>query len=295
MENLSFTIRVLRTVIDIGERVLEKSPGADWIKYKGYRFESSRVPEAFDGFRFVVLADVHAHLFGKQSIQLIQAVKSCHPEVILSVGDWIRTDYSGRDVKILRDMVEGIVKIAPLYTILGNHEGRADHKNELIREFTALGVRILQDENILLGREGTEEKIVLTGLYPSYENSFYGSLRESGIGPKIREEYENVMRDVPDKKTFQIVLSHRPELFELYADLKMDLVFSGHAHGGLMKLPGGKRLLAPDQGLLPDYTHGAYQKSQTTMIVSEGLGGPRIGIRPQIIVGELKRKESQNL
>ena len=44
MENLSFTIRVLRTVIDIGERVLEKSPGADWIKYKGYRFESSRVP-----------------------------------------------------------------------------------------------------------------------------------------------------------------------------------------------------------------------------------------------------------
>ena len=187
------------------------------------------------------------------------------------------------------------MKIAPLYTILGNHEGRADHKNELIREFTALGVRILQDETILLGREGTEEKIVLTGLYPSYENSFYGSLRESGIGPKIREEYENVMRDVPDKKTFQIVLSHRPELFELYADLKMDLVFSGHAHGGLMKLPGGERLLAPDQGLLPDYTHGAYQKSQTTMIVSEGLGGPRIGIRPQIIVGELKRKESQNL
>ena len=62
-----------------------------------------------------------------------------------------------------------------------------------------------------------------------------------------------------------------------------------------MKLPGGERLLAPDQGLLPDYTHGAYQKSQTTMIVSEGLGGPRIGIRPQIIVGELKRKESQNL
>ena len=71
----------------------------------------------------------------------------------------------------------------------------------------------------------------------------------------------------------------------------MDLVFSGHAHGGLMKLPGGRRLLAPDQGLWPTYTHGAYQKGQTTMIVSQGLGGPRIGIRPEIIVGELKRKE----
>ena len=290
MENLSFKMRVIRTFLDIAERALEKFPGADWITYRGYRFESSKVPASFDGFRFVVLADVHAHLFGKQSRELIKAIQSCKPEVILSAGDWIRTDYSGHDVKILRDMIAGFVQIAPLYTILGNHEGRADHKDELIHEFTSLGARILQDENVLLSREGTDEKIVLTGLYPSYENSFYGSLRDSGIGPRLREEYENVMRQLPQEGTFQIVLSHRPELFKLYADLGMDLVFSGHAHGGLMRLPNGNRLLAPDQGLLPVYTHGAYQKGQTTMIVSEGLGGPRIGIRPQIIVGELKKK-----
>ena len=291
MKETSLRIKILRAVLDIGERTLEKLPGADRITFRNYRFESDRIPAAFDGFRFVVLADVHARLFGTKNARLIQAVRSCRPEIILGVGDWIRTDYSGHDAAILRELVSEISGIAPLYTILGNHEGRADHKDELIRDFTDLGVRILQDENISLGREGSGETITLTGLYPSYENSFYGSLRESGIGPRIREEYRKVMQELPKERPFQIVLSHRPELFELYSELGMDLVFSGHAHGGLMKLPGERRLLAPDQGLLPAYTHGAYRKGRTTMVVSQGLGGPRIAIRPEIIVGELKRKE----
>lgn len=291
MKETSLKIKILRAVLDVGERALEKLPGADWITFRGYRFESERIPAAFDGFRFVVLADVHARLFGTKNARLIRAIRNCRPEIILCAGDWIRTDYSGHDAAILRELVTDIREIAPLYSILGNHEGRADHKDELIRDFTDLGVRIVQDESILIDREGSKDRLLLTGLYPSYENSFYGSLRESGIGPRIREEYRNVMRELPEERPFQIVLSHRPELFELYTELGMDLVFSGHAHGGLLKLPGGRRLLAPDQGLLPTYTHGAYQKDRTTMVVSQGLGGPRIGIRPEIIVCELKRKE----
>ena len=291
MENLSFKIRMVRAVLDVGERVLEKLPGADRIAYRAYRFTSSRIPEAFDGFRFVVLADVHAHLFGRDGAPLLDAIRATDPEVILGAGDWIRMDYSGKDARILREMVRSLCGIAPVYTILGNHEGRADHTDELVRDFTTLGARILQDESVPLYRGEDKEMIVLTGLYPSYENNFYGSLRESEAGPRMREEYSKVMEQLPPGDPFQIVLSHRPEIFPLYCEMGMDLVFSGHAHGGLMKLPGDRRLIAPDQGLFPAYTHGSYKKGRTTLVVSQGLGGPRVGIRPEIIVGELRRKE----
>ena len=105
------SIKILRAVLDVGERALEKLPGADWITFRGYRFESERIPAAFDGFRFVVLADVHARLFGTKNARLIRAIRNCRPEIILCAGDWIRTDYSGHDAAILRELVTDIREI----------------------------------------------------------------------------------------------------------------------------------------------------------------------------------------
>lgn len=281
--------RIFRLVVDTGERVLEKTPGADWLKVTGYALKSRRIPKSFDGFRFVVLADIHAHRFGKDHEILLSRIRQLQPELILNAGDWVRDDYYGRDAALLRELAAGLVRIAPTISILGNHEGRADHKDEFIADMRDTGMRILMDETMLLTKE--EASIQLTGLYPSYENDYYGSLRDRGIGEKLKTEYREVMESLPEKGAFQIVLSHRPELFPLYGELGMDLVFSGHAHGGLMRLPGGKRLLAPDQGLDPVYTHGVYRQGKTTMIVSEGMGGPRIGIRPELIVVKLLAEE----
>ena len=96
------------------------------------------------------------------------------------------------------------------------------------------------------------------------------------------------MAEVP---LYRLVMAHRPELIELYRKLGVDLVLAGHAHGGLMKLPGGRRLLAPGQSWLPQYTHGLYEKEETSMIVSCGLGGPRIGIQPEIGFIMLRSKQ----
>ncbi|MBO6158982.1 MAG: metallophosphoesterase [Firmicutes bacterium] len=304
MNHMNFSMKVFRIFLNIIERILEHTPGNGNIRTTRYRIESRFLPPDFDGFRFVVLADIHAHRFDEGQEMLLSKIRRLEPELILSVGDFIREEYEGADRKLLRELSQKLLAEWPFYSILGNHEGRADTKEDFIEDFSKAGVRLLQDETVYLTRENGEVKeallkenespdpsrmLALTGLYPSYENGFYGSLRDSGYGPVLKAEYEQVMKAVPEDM-LQIVLSHRPELFELYQELKMDLVFCGHAHGGLMKLPGGRRLLAPDQGLLPKLTHGPYHKNITTMIVSEGLGGPRIGIFPELILVEMKKR-----
>jgi predicted MPP superfamily phosphohydrolase len=93
-------------------------------------------------------------------------------------------------------------------------------------------------------------------------------------------------------ENFKILLSHRPELFDLYSDNDMDLIFAGHAHGGQFRIPFIGGLVAPDQGLVPEFTSGSYTQNSSTMFVSRGLGNSivpiRIFNRPEIVVVTLK-------
>ena len=90
-----------------------------------------------------------------------------------------------------------------------------------------------------------------------------------------------------NSNTFTILLSHRPELFELYANYKFALVLSGHAHGGQIRIPFIGGLVAPNQWLLPKYDSGLYEKDNTKMIVSRGIGNSvlpfRINNNPELI------------
>ena len=99
-----------------------------------------------------------------------------------------------------------------------------------------------------------------------------------------------------DSSAFQILLCHRPELFHLYSETKIGLIFTGHAHGGQFRIPFIGGLIAPDQGLFPKYTSGAYKRDDSTMIVSRGLGNSVIPIRifnrPEIVVVTLNRMEN---
>ena len=95
-------------------------------------------------------------------------------------------------------------------------------------------------------------------------------------------------------KPFTILLSHRPEMLNVYAEAGVDLVFTGHAHGGQWRLPGVGGLVAPGQGFFPKYTDGAHTSGSTTMYVSRGLGNSlmpvRIFNRPELVVVELHRE-----
>ena len=89
-----------------------------------------------------------------------------------------------------------------------------------------------------------------------------------------------------------ILLSHRPELFDTYANHNIDVVLSGHAHGGQFRLPFIGGLVAPNQGLFPEYDAGIYTEGNTNMLVSRGVGNSilpfRINNRPEVILIELQ-------
>ena len=111
-----------------------------------------------------------------------------------------------------------------------------------------------------------------------------------------REELalENISR-LRDEEMYSVLLSHRPELMEVYAEGGCDLVFSGHSHGGQVRLPVIGGLYAPGQGFLPEYDGGVYTSGSTKMVVSRGVGNSlmpvRFNNRPEVVVVELQTGE----
>ena len=273
--------RVLTRVVEL----LNHLPGADRIAVRKYVVESEKIPAGFDGCRIVHISDLHGRWFGAEQEKLLEAVRRQKPEVILMTGDWIDLDYQGEDERCCQVVVKGLLEIAPVYGIIGNHEARAKHRSYLIEELSRLGVRLLLDETIVLKRRC--DSIHLVG----FETPYHAPLKEDLSELKrLEEEYREALnpRKAEGESVYRLVMAHRPELIDMYQQLELDLVLSGHAHGGLMRLPFGYRLLAPGQSWFPKYTHGMYQKEETRMIVSCGLGGPRIFIQPEIGVIVLK-------
>ncbi len=273
--------RVLTRVVEL----LNHLPGADRIAVRKYVVESEKIPTGFDGCRIVHISDLHGRWFGAEQEKLLEVVRRQKPEVILMTGDWVDRDYQGEDERCCQVVVKGLLEIAPVYGIIGNHEARAKHRSYLIEELSRLGVRLLLDETIVLKRRC--DSIHLVG----FETPYHAPLKEDLSELKrLEEEYREALnpRKAEGESMYRLVMAHRPELIDMYQQLELDLVLSGHAHGGLMRLPFGYRLLAPGQSWFPKYTHGMYQKEETRMIVSCGLGGPRIFIQPEIGVIVLK-------
>lgn len=273
--------RVLTRVVEL----LNHLPGADRIAVRKFVVESEKIPAGFDGCRIVHISDLHGRWFGAEQEKLLEAVRRQKPEVILMTGDWVDRDYQGEDERCCQVVVKGLLEIAPVYGIIGNHEARAEHRSYLIEELSRLGVRLLLDETIVLKRRC--DSIHLVG----FETPYHAPLKEDLSELKrLEEEYREALnpRKAEGESVYRLVMAHRPELIDMYQQLELDLVLSGHAHGGLMRLPFGYRLLAPGQSWFPKYTHGMYQKEETRMIVSCGLGGPRIFIQPEIGVIVLK-------
>ena len=275
----------LRRVLTRMVELLNHLPGADRIAVRKFVVESEKIPAGFDGCRIVHISDLHGRWFGAEQEKLLEAVRRQKPEVILMTGDWVDRDYQGEDERCCQVVVKGLLEIAPVYGIIGNHEARGKHRSYLIEELSRLGVRLLLDETIVLKRRC--DSIHLVGFETPYNAPLKEDLSEL---KRLEEEYREALnpRKAEGESVYRLVMAHRPELIDMYQQLELDLVLSGHAHGGLMRLPFGYRLLAPGQSWFPKYTHGMYQKEETRMIVSCGLGGPRIFIQPEIGVIVLK-------
>lgn len=232
------------------------------------------------------ISDLHNKEFRKNQSSLLSKIEKAEPDIIVVTGDLI--DSRRTNMNIAMDFINGAVNIAPVYFVSGNHEARIAMYSDLILRLTDAGVILMDDTATQIDKNNSF--IELVGLSdPAFIPSNYMELNPTNV---LREILKEITKSNPDN--FTVLLSHRPELMDLYVENKIDLVFSGHAHGGQFRLPFIGGLLAPDQGFFPKYTSGAYIEESTTMIVSRGLGNSifpvRIFNRPEIIVVTLQNK-----
>lgn len=243
--------------------------------------ENSNIPKAFSGYRIGIVADLHNKDWGSK---LTRALEQEELDIIVIVGDLI--DSTHKDLNIAMDFIKSIKSIAPIYYVSGNHEAwSGDYeslKNSLLKE----DVYVLDDSKILLSKSGQE--ILLLGLQdPEFFLKGVSLNQRRGV---IESKLDQL---VDNYKGYKVLLSHRPEFFESYVSLQIDLILSGHAHGGQVRIPFIGALIAPDQGFFPKYTAGVYSKGKSDMVVSRGLGNSIIPIRinntPELVIVELRK------
>ena len=242
-----------------------------------YEIVSNRIPEAFAGFRIAQVSDLHNKDFGEGYGQLLTLLSEINPDIIVVTGDLIDSRQTDLDVALEFAWQAG--KIARVYYVSGNHEARVPEYEDLKTGLVKAGVVILENQKVQITREG--ESITLMGIDdPSLQEDYLFGDSES-VARQAIEDLQN------ESDGYTILLSHRPELFDLYVDTEMDLVFSGHAHGGQFRLPFVGGLVAPNQGFFPKYDAGQFNEENTTMIVSRGVGNSiipiRLNNRPEIV------------
>ena len=247
-----------------------------------YEIVSDRIPEAFAGFRIAQVSDLHNKDFGEGYGQLLTLLSQINPDIIVVTGDLI--DSRQTDLDIALEFAWQAGKIARVYYVSGNHEARVPEYEDLKIGLVKAGVVILENQKVQITREG--ESITLMGIDdPSFQEDYLFGDSES-VARQAIEDLQN------ESDGYTILLSHRPELFDLYVDTEMDLVFSGHAHGGQFRLPFVGGLVAPNQGFFPKYDAGQFNEENTTMIVSRGVGNSIIPIRfnnrPEIVLVTLR-------
>lgn len=249
-----------------------------------YTISSRGLPDAFDGYRIAQVSDLHNAEFGDGNQRLLDMLREAEPDMIAITGDLI--DSRKTNIAVALAFAEEAVRIAPCYYVSGNHEARVPEYRELKAGLEAAGVTVLDDARVEIEISG--KSITVIGVN---DPSFHADYLTSDAAVMDRKLSELPSEDAD----FTILLSHRPELFDTYVAHNMDLVLTGHAHGGQFRLPLIGGLLAPNQGLFPKYDDGLYSEGNTNMIVSRGLGNSiipfRFNNRPEVVLIELK---SQN-
>ncbi|WP_424767626.1 metallophosphoesterase [Paenibacillus sp. sgz302251] len=251
-----------------------------------FQISSSKLPEGFDSYRIVQLTDLHNKAFGKEQQRLVRKVSGLKPNLIVMTGDLVDSKRYNAEVSLT--LMREMTKLAPVYYVTGNHEWASNRYETLEEGLLGLGVHVLRNDTeiITLG----QGEIRMAGV----DDPIFNVVADGDVD-KMNEHISKALEaaEPQENDLFTILLSHRPELFSVYLKHKIDLTFSGHAHGGQVRVPFVGGLIAPGQGFWPKYDAGKYEEEGTTMIVSRGLGNSvvpqRLFNRPEVVLVELTR------
>lgn len=248
-----------------------------------YTYKNEQIPSQFKNLKILQISDLHNAQFGKNQNTIIRKIKKCQPDMIFITGDII--DANRYDLQKAITLVKQVVDIALTYYVSGNHEAWSNHYNEVKAALLEEKVLVLDNDSIDIKRG--KDSITLIGLKDPaflYSDYFFGTDYSA---------WENYLKSQVKYNKFEILLSHRPELMDIYKKHNVDLVFSGHVHGGQFRLPFMGGVVGPDQGFFPKYDAGEFVEQNTTMILSRGLGNSiiplRIFNRPELVLVELDR------
>ncbi|WP_243147904.1 MULTISPECIES: metallophosphoesterase [unclassified Coprococcus] len=239
-----------------------------------YTYAAEQLGADLEGYRIVQISDLHNAKFGKNNQKLVGRIRECEPDMIVLTGDLVDSNHTNVDRAV--QFVDEIVKICPVYYVTGNHEYWLEKSeyDELMDGLIGAGVVILDDQVVEISRGDAKFRLV--------------GLDDKSLADGTLEAL------LSDEKELTVVLAHEPQYFARYAGTGVDLVLSGHAHGGQFRLPFVGGIVAPDQEFLPEYTSGEYYMDGTEMIVSRGLGNSVIPVRlfnyPEIVCVELVGK-----
>lgn len=289
-------VSVLLLVMMVGNHLANRK-----VYVTEYEIYDEKIPQSFDGYRIVQVTDVHSIRTQEQSNLLYATVVKEQPDAVVITGDLVDSTYYTEENVALKegvsqkiagyDTIEFVRRLTEnyqVYFVYGNHEmillDDVDN-NPFKVAMEEIGVVFLNNAGVKISKDG--EGIYLLGIQdPStlYKDSAYAEY--DNHLDRINAMMKNVMA-LKEEDLYTIVLSHRPEYYAEYAKYDLDLVITGHAHGGQVRLPGIGGLYAPGQGWFPEYTEGICQENEEIpMIIGRGIGNavevPRIFNPPEI-------------
>lgn len=260
-----------------------------------YTYKAEQLGADLEGYRIVQISDLHNVKFGKNNQKLVDRIRECEPDMIVLTGDLVDSNHTNVDRAV--QFVDEIVKICPVYYVTGNHEYWLEKSeyDELMDGLVSAGVVILDNQVVEISRGDAKFRLVGLDDRSLADGTLEALLSDESIRNNQAEQKEETAdNEDSGEKELTVVLAHEPQYLARYAGTGVDLVLSGHAHGGQFRLPFVGGIVAPDQGFLPEYTAGEYYMNGTEMIVRRGLGNSVIPVRlfnyPEIVCVDLVGK-----
>ena len=253
------------------------------LKVRKTTLKFDKLPQAFDNYKIAQVSDIHCDRVGLSDLSFIKKIKNFNPDIIVITGDIL--DSYNNDMDIAYNILSQLAIIAPCYFVSGNHELRLPEEYEqLINIMKKLNITYMNNSKQLITKDNESINLVGVEDYNFFKN-------EDKLNH--RANFIKTLEELYSPNHFNILLSHRPEKFPIYADIKYDLIFSGHAHGGQWRIPFIGGIFSPSQGFFPKYTNGNYVLEDSTLIVSQGLGNSsfpiRINNRIELVLATLKK------
>ena len=243
-----------------------------------YELSFADLPESFDGCRIVHISDLHGMSFGRDNRRLAELIRRQQPDIIAYTGDIAGAE---GDLSAVEPLLKELEGLCPAYYVNGNHEWADGCVEEIEALMERYGVRCLSNEIELIYRG--EDSIAIIGAEDP--NGRADMMTPWELSLQAGELYSG---------KFMLWLAHRNDYIKMYPDIGTDLILSGHAHGGIVRLPLVGGLLNVNRRLGAEYESGLYYSGHYIMEVSRGLGNsipiPRFLNRPELVTIELRTK-----